>query len=163
MAIPLALFAAGGAGLNILQAFGNNKAVKAAEARAIAAESVKASQLLARLGRQSDKVSGAAKANIAERTSGFGASSNKLRLAIQAEALDEQSNIELNKYLAIVGIRADAANRKSNLLQAGISGALSGLSLGRSFSDSQILGGADPDPRIYTAPQNIGPNAGLLG
>jgi len=139
MALPLLAFAAGGSLLSILGGMGNNKAVERAKRRAIAAAGVKATQLHERLGKQVGKATGASQVSQAERGS-FGAGAKRLQLAILAEGLTEESNIEMTEFLEIGQIESDAASRKTNLFSAGLSGAMSGLSLGSRLGSSSFFG-----------------------
>lgn len=145
----LSIIAGGlGSGLSILGARRQREIIERQKQYAIQAARLRGDQLTARLGRESARAQGTLSVNQADRNV-FGRSAARAKLSLMSEALSEQAAINLNEFIQIGEITANANAQKPDLLSAGLSGFSSGAQLGASISS--------------LTPQRSIQNFGLLG
>lgn len=149
-----------GSGLSILQASQQRKIIERNKQFAIEAAKVRGDQLTARLGRQANRGLGVVSTGQAQRNV-FGRSAARARLALTSEALDEQAAINLNQFIQISSITAEAEAQKPNLFTAAVSGASQGLSFGASLESA--FSGKPDDPNKPSNNNNNNNTTGFLG
>ena len=123
-----------GAVLGIFSASAANKKAKAAAARARASALIQGSRQKNANAIQTSKIVGNKAASFGERNV-YGRSSQAILLDKLSRGSEVEMDTNLNTYFKIIGINDQLQASKKSVAGAGISGALSGFSFGKSLEE----------------------------